>query len=78
MAIHNAFGINELEPMRVSGFRDFPLNGENAEAMSIQVAAPAESACLGLKSKFVDSQALDFCFEGGIGDAELRCCASWS
>ena len=76
--IHNALSAKELAPMRVSGFRDFALSGENAEGLSARVAASAESACLGLKSKFVDSQALDFCFEGRIGDAELRRCASWS
>jgi hypothetical protein len=26
-AIHNAFGTNDLEQMRVSAFRDFPFNG---------------------------------------------------
>lgn len=68
-AIHNALSTKGLEPVRVSGFRHFPSNGENSEGMSVQVAAPAASAYLRFKSIFVDSQALDFCFEGGIGDA---------
>jgi hypothetical protein len=68
-AIYDAFGINELEPMGLSGFRDFPSNGENAEGLSVQVAASAESAYPGLKSEFADSQALDVCFESRISDA---------
>lgn len=68
-AIHNAFGTNDLERMKVSDFRDFPLDGKNAEGTSIQVATSAASTCMGFKSIFIDSQALDFCFEGRIGDA---------
>jgi hypothetical protein len=71
-AIYDAFGLNELEPVGLSGFRDFVFNGENAEGLSVQVAASAESACPGLKSKFVDSQLLDFCLESRISDAKLR------
>jgi len=35
---HNAFGTKELEAMRVSGFRDFPSDGENADGVSLQAA----------------------------------------
>jgi hypothetical protein len=32
-AIYDAFGIYELEPMGLSGFRDFPFFGENPEGL---------------------------------------------
>jgi hypothetical protein len=77
-AIRNVICAKDLESMRVSGFRDFPFDGENAGELVVRINASTASAYLGFKSIFVDSQALDFCLEGRIGDAELRCCASWS
>jgi hypothetical protein len=41
-----AFGINELERMRISSFRDFPFNEQNA-GVSLQVVAQAASATSG-------------------------------
>jgi len=76
-AIRNVIGAKDLVPMGVSGFRDFPFGGENAGELVVWIAASAPSAYLGFKSIFVDPQALDFCFEGRIGDAELHCCATW-
>lgn len=32
-AVCNVIGTKDLEPMRVSGFRDFPFDGENAEEL---------------------------------------------
>ena len=58
--------------------RDFPFVGENAIEMIVRITASTASADLGFKSIFVDSQALDFCFKGGIGDSKLSGGARWS
>ena len=42
-----------------------------------QVVAFEASAHLGLKPILIDSQALDFCIEGRIGDAQLSGGACW-
>lgn len=72
---HNAIGsahrICELAKVCVLVFRDFPVSRENAEGWLHKIVSPAASASLGLKSVFVDSQALDFCFQCGIGYTEL-------
>jgi hypothetical protein len=76
--IYNAFNARELAPTGISGFLNFAFDWENAGRMSVLLATSPASACLGFKSIFVDTQALDFCFEGRIGNAELSCCARWS
>jgi hypothetical protein len=69
-AIRNVIDARDLVRMRISGFRDFPVGGENAEELVVRIARSTASAYLGFKSVLVDSQALDLCFESRIGDAE--------
>jgi hypothetical protein len=79
---HNAtrsrLRIYKLAYVRVSDFRDFPVGREIPERMSAQVAMSGGSADLGFKSIFVDSQALDFCFKGRIGDSQFSGSTRWS
>lgn len=68
-AIRDAFDIRDLQPIRVSDFRKSPFNGKTRGATPAPTGKSAISTYLGFKSISVDSQAPDFCVEGGIGDA---------
>ena len=59
-AIGSAHRICELAKVCVSVSRDFSVGRENAEGWLHKILPPAASVSLGLKSVFVDSQALDF------------------
>jgi hypothetical protein len=63
--MHSALRVSAGE---ISGFRDFAFPGEKSGRIVQLMATSAASTCRGLKSILVDTQTLDFRFEGGIGD----------
>jgi len=76
-AIHYPLNTKELEAMTGLGFSGFPAGREKRGGNAFKATSSA-SAYLGLKSIFVDSQALDFTLESRISDAQFGRSSCWS